>query len=338
MTIRDVAEYCGVSVSTVSRVLNNRPDVSSDVRARVLEAIKELHYVPNTSARSLVSTTSANIGVVVRGGGNPFYIPIVQALEQELNSAGYSMSIRFIPSNADEISVGARLARSKRLAGLIFLGGRFDYGDDIVDELEVPFLCCTFTNSFGYLSEGTCSSVSIDDRTEAYNAVSYLIKNGHKKIAILLNNREDCSISQLRFMGYCDALEEAGIETCEDLICETGKYDMQAAYDSMNRLLDGPQDFTAVFAIADTLAIAAMKAIYEHGRRIPGDISIIAIDGLDMSRYTLPTLTTLTQPCETLGKESARTLINVIEGILPHRQITLEAQLREGGTVEKINK
>ena len=338
MTIRDVAEYCGVSVSTVSRVLNDRPDVSGDVRARVLNAIKELHYVPNTSARSLVSTTSANIGVIVRGGGNPFYIPIVQALEQEINAAEYSMSIRFIPAVADEISVGARLARSRRLAGLIFLGGRFDYGEDIIDELEVPFLCCTFTNSFGYLPEYTCSSVSIDDRTEAYNAVTYLINKGHRKIAILLNRRDDCSIGQLRYMGYCDALEDAGIEINEDLICETGEYDMQAAYDSMNRMLDGPDEFTAVFVIADTLAIAAMKAIHEHGRMIPEDISIISIDGLDMSRYTLPTLTTLTQPCETLGRESVRALIDVIENTLPHRQIVLKAQLREGGTVGEIKK
>ena len=338
MTIRDVAEYCGVSVSTVSRVLNDRPDVSSDVRARVLKAIKELHYVPNTSARSLVSTSSANIGVIVRGGGNPFYIPIVQALEQEINNAGYSMSIRFIPSGADEVSIGARLVRSKRLAGLIFMGGRFDYEEDIAAALEVPFLCCTFTNSFGYMPDGICSSVSIDDRTEAYNAVSYLIKKGHRKIAILLNSRDDSSISQLRFMGYCDALKDAGLEINEDLICEMGGYDMGAAYSSMNRLLDGPAEFTAVFVIADTLAIAAMKAVHEHGMQIPEDISVISIDGLDMSRYTLPTLTTLTQPVETLGHEAARTLIDVIECSAPHRQITLKAQLREGGTVANPKK
>jgi len=338
MTIRDVAEYCGVSVSTVSRVLNDRPDVKSDVRAKILEAIKELHYVPNNSARSLVSTSSANIGVIARGGGNPFYTPIVQAIEHTINSRGYSMSIRHIPDTADEVSIGASLARSKRLAGIIFLGGRFDYEQERLNSLGIPALCCTFTNSFGNLPKDVCSSVSIDDRAEAVKAVNYLIEKGHKRIAILLNDRADRSIGQLRFEGYCDALKAAGLEVSKDHICEAGAYDMGAAYKKMNSVLDGKAGFTALFGIADTLAIAGMKAIYEHGLRIPEDISVIAIDGLSMSQYTVPTLTTLTQPCETLGQRSAETLIDVIEGKSPHRQIILDAHLREGGTVANASK
>ncbi len=338
MTIRDVAEYCGVSVSTVSRVLNDRPDVRSDVRAKILEAIKELHYVPNNSARSLVSTSSANIGVIVRGGGNPFFTPIVQAIEHTINQRGYSMSIRHIPDTADEVSIGASLARSKRLAGIIFLGGKFDYEQERLNSLGIPALCCTFTNHFGSLPKDVCSSVSIDDRAEAANAVNLLIRNGHKKIAILLNDREDRSIGQLRFAGYCDALKSAGIKLKEDLICETGAYNLDAAYQKMNALLESNVKFTALFAIADSLAIAGMKAICEHGRRIPDDISVISIDGLSMSRFTVPTLTTLTQPSETLGQRSAETIIDVIEGKSPHRQIILDADLRVGGTVARAPK
>lgn len=333
MTIRDVAEYCGVSVSTVSRVLNDRPDVSEDVRSKVLSAIKELHYIPNNSARSLVSTSSANIGVIVRGGGNPFYTPIIQAMEQTINASGYSMSIRHIPDTGDEVSVGASLARSKRLMGLIFLGGCFDYDEDRLNSLGIPAMCCTFTNSFGDLPENACSSVSIDDRAEAHNAVDHLLKNGHRDIAILLSHKDDRSIGQLRFLGYTDAIKEAGIPLNEDLICETGAYEMDAAYNRMNALLDSGTHFTAVFAIADTLAIAGMKAIYEHGKKVPEDISLISIDGMDMSKFTVPTLTTLTQPGEKLGREAASNLIKVIEGKEPHRQIILNAKLRQGGTV-----
>lgn len=337
MTIRDVAERCGVSVSTVSRVLNEKPDVSDDVRARVLAAIDELHYIPNSSARSLVQTASANIGVIVRGGGNPFYTPIIQAIEQTINAAGYSMSIRHIPDSADEVAIGASLSKSNRLSGLILLGGCFDYSEDQVAAIDIPFLCCTFTNSFGFLHEGTCSSVSIDDRAEARNAVKHLISKGHRNIAIMLDDRNDSSIGQLRFEGYCDALKEAGIPLREELICECGEYDMEAAYQSFNTLLGSNPGITAVFTIADTLAFSVMKAVYETGLKIPEDISIISIDGIEISRFTVPTLTTLVQPVDRLGYEAAQTLINVIEGRAAHKQITLRANLREGGTVADIS-
>ena len=127
MTIKDVAEHSGVSVSTVSRVLNNHPDVSEAVRSRVLETVRELHYVPNSSARDLVRPQSDAIGLVVRGVGNPFFSSVIRAVEQAVNQAGYTMVLHQIPSGEDEIRAAAELARSKRLLGLILLGGCFDY-------------------------------------------------------------------------------------------------------------------------------------------------------------------------------------------------------------------
>ncbi len=333
MTIKDVAECSGVSVSTVSRVLNNHPDVSEAARSRVMETVRKLHYVPNNSARDLVRPQTAAIGLVVRGAGNPFFSGVIRAVEQEINAAGYTMVLHQIRSGEDELQAGAELARSKRLLGVILLGGCFDYTPEQTAALGIPFVCCSFTNSFGSLNKDAYSSVSIDDQAEAYRAVTFLIRQGHKNIAILLDSKQDHSISELRFRGYCQALLDAGIAPDTALVTEAGTFDMAAAYEGTCRLLRSQAEFTALFVIADSMAVAAMKALHDHGLRVPEDCSVIAIDGIDMSAYTIPTLTTLIHPVDAMGKESVRSLIDIIEGRGGNRHIQLRTALRPGGSV-----
>lgn len=336
MTIRDVAKYSGVSVSTVSRVLNQHPDVSEAVRARVLEAVQVLHYVPNNSARDLVSPPPDAIGVVVRGMDNPFFTPIITTMEQRVNDAGYTMILRQIPSGDDELLAGASLVRSKKLRGLILLGGSFDYAAEDVASLDVPFACCTYANSFGSLDKGSFSSVTIDDQAEAHRAVKLLIDRGHRRVAALLDSVDDHSISELRYKGYCQALEEAGIPFAPSLVEETGQYDMAAAYTGVCRLLRRTEDFTALFVISDSMAIAAMKALHDHGLTVPERCSVIAIDGLDVSGYTVPTLTTLAQPKEAMGAEAVDILLDILENGAPHRHVRMETTLRSGGSVAPL--
>ena len=176
-----LAEYSGVSISTISRVLNNHPDVREEVRTKVLKAIQELHYVPNSSARDLVKTQSDAIGVVVRGVENPFLTSVLRSIEEAIRKTGYTMVIHQIGTQEDEVSEGASLVRSKRLCGLILLGGRFDYTPEETAAIAVPFVCCTYTNSFGSLEKETYSSVFIDDYAEAYKAVKLLVEKGHQK-------------------------------------------------------------------------------------------------------------------------------------------------------------
>ncbi len=337
MTIKDVAEYSGVSVSTVSRVLNNHPDVSEAVRSRVLETVRELHYVPNNSARDLVRPQSDAIGLVVRGVGNPFFTGVIRAIEDAIGQVGYTMVLHQIRSGEDELRAGAELARSKRLLGLILLGGCFDYTPEQTAALDVPFVCCSFTNSFGSLKKTAYSSVSIDDQAEARRAVELLIHRGHRKIAVLLDSIHDHSISELRYRGYCQALAENGISLDPELVCETETFDMAAAYESARCLLEREKDFTALFVIADSMAIAAIKALRDGGRRIPEDCSIIAIDGIDMSAYTVPTLTTLIQPQEAMGEETVRILLDMVEKRAANRHIRVETTLRTGGSVRTLN-
>lgn len=337
MTIKDVAEYSGVSVSTVSRVLNNHPDVSDAVRARVMSAVRELHYVPNNSARDLVRPQSDAIGLVVRGVGNPFFVAVIRAVEQAVSRAGYTMVLHQINTEDNELLAGASLARSKKLRGLILLGGCFDYTPEQTAALGIPFVCCSFTNSFGSLEKTTYSSVSIDDQAEACRAVRLLTEKGHRKIAVLLDSTHDHSISELRYRGYCQALEEAGIPLEEELVEEIGDFNMAAAYEGTCRLLRRRGDFTALFVIADSMAVAAMKALHDCGRRVPEDCSVIAIDGIDMSAYTIPTLTTLIQPKEAMGAEAVDILLDMIENRGGNRHVRLDTTLRSGGSVCSIS-
>ena len=336
MTIRDIARRCGVSVSTVSRVLNDHPDVSAANRDKVLRVVRELHYVPNTSARDLVRPQSDGIGLVVRGVGNPFFTGVIRAIERAIEEAGYSMVLHQIRSGEDEVRSGAELARSRRLLGLILLGGCFDYTPEQVAVLDVPFVCCSYTNSFGELAEDRYSSVTIDDQQEAYRAVRLLLERGHRRIAVLLDSVEDHSISQLRFMGCCRALGEYGLRPDDALVAETGSFEMAATYRRMTELLRSGAEFSAVFCVSDSMAVAAMKALYDQGRRVPEDCSVVAIDGIDMSAYAAPTLTTLVQPQEELGERSVQILVDLIEGRGGNRHVLLPTGLRPGGSVRAI--
>lgn len=333
MTIKDIAERCGVSVSTVSRVLNNHPDVSAANRKRVEAVVNELHYVPNNSARDLVRPKSDAIGLVVRGVGNPFFTGVIRAIEKAIGAAGYTMVLHQINSGEDELRAGAELARSKRLQGLILLGGCFDYTPGQTASLGIPFVCCTYTNSFGTLERTDYSSVSIDDEQAAYRAVRLLTDHGHRKIAVILDSVCDHSISQLRYKGYCQALRDAGISPDSELLEETNGFEMSDGYAGMERLLQRRDDFTAAFVVSDAMAVAAMKALHDHSKRVPEDCSVVAIDGIDMSAYSVPTLTTVVQPQRELGENSVRILVDMLKGRNGNCHLQLDTAVRPGGSV-----
>lgn len=333
MTIKDLAKHCGVSVSTVSRVLNNKPDVSEAVRETVQRAVEELHYVPNSTARELVMPAPDAVGLVARGDSNQFYTEIISNIEHSLRLAGYSLVIETLKHGEDELWAGAALARSKRLRGLIFLGGCFDYSEENAARLGVPFVCCTYTNHFGSLKRESYSSVTIDDVKAGHDAAEMLIKRGHKRIAVVLSTVDDRSISELRYMGYRRALEENGIEFDPSLVLEAGEYSMADAKSIAKKALSAGLDFTAVFAVSDSLAIAVMKALHEGGKRVPEDVSVVGIDGMEMSAYTIPALCTYSQPVHELGCRSAEIILDMIGGRGESQHLLLEPEFIEGESV-----
>lgn len=322
MTIKDIARISGVSITTVSRVLNDRPDVSDESRRRVLDVIESTNYIPNNSARDLVKTKSDSIGLVVRGISNPFYTDIIRSVEAGITAGGYTMVMQQISSDKDELKRAAVMEREKRLRGLVLL--------------NVPFVCCSFGNHYGTLERVDYSSVSIADMETAYQATRYLLDNGHRRIAALITCPDDHSISQLRYEGYTKALAEAGIPLDESLVICTGTFNIQDSYTAMNRVLDSGADFSAVFAISDNTAIGAMRALREHGRTVPDGCSVIAIDGIEVSDYIDPPLTTLCQPMEEMGRRSIQILLDMIEGRSGNCHEVLPTVLRPGGSVKTL--
>lgn len=333
MTIKDIAKISGVSVSTVSRVLNNHPDVSEDVRQKVMAVVEENNYIPNNSARALGQSKSDNIGLIVRGISNPFYTSIIHEIEQDIEKAGYTLVMQQIGSCDDELLAGAMMERDKRLRGLIFLGGRLDSTKDQIAGIGVPFVNCSSNNAYGTLDADSYSSVSIDDTQTAYEAVKELYKEGHRRIAVLLARPDDGSVSQIRYEGYVKALTEAGMAPDEDLIISVDSYNIADAYHGTKKWLEKGIAFDAIFAIADNLAMGAMRALREKGIDVPGQCSIVAIDGIEVSEYMAPALSTYCQPMKELGRTSVELLIDLIEKKGKHRQIILPTIFREGGTI-----
>ncbi len=338
MNIKALAKLCGVSVSTVSRALNGHPDVSEEVREKVLAAAREYHYVPNDAARDLVSRQSEAIGLVVKGIGNIFYTPVIRAMEKAAEAAGCSLVFHQINIDEDELLAGAALARSKKLKGLVFLGGKCDYTPAQTALLTVPFVCCTYRNSFGTLPEDAYASVTADDVRTAYDATKYLLDNGHRQIAILLSGAADGSVGALRYEGYARALREAGIAPKSALVAENPNYSMHGAYNAVTGLLRSGAEFTALFATADTMALAAVRALHDAGRQVPGDVSVIGIDGISVTQYTVPVLTTMVQPAEELGRTAVDMLLDIVNGSSPNRHVTLGAVLRKGESVRRLER
>ena len=233
----------------------------------------------------------------------------------------------------DEVKCGAVMEREKRLRGIIFLGGRFDYTPADLALLNVPFVCCSYSNRYGTLTEGEYSSVSIADGDTAQQAVEELYRHGHRRIAALISRPDDQSISQLRYEGYVQALEGHGIPVDPRLVISAGGFGVKDAYDAVKASLEAGTDFTALFAIADSMAIGAMRALRDAGRRIPEDCSVIAIDGLELSAYIEPPLTTLCQPMDEMGRRSAEILLDMVQRKGSHACELLPTTLRRGGSV-----
>ena len=336
MTIKDIARISGVSITTVSRVLNDRPDVSDESRRRVLDVIESTNYIPNNSARDLVKTKSDSIGLVVRGISNPFYTDIIRSVEAGITAGGYTMVMQQISSDEDELKRAAVMEREKRLRGLVLLGGRFDYSAADLALLNVPFVCCSYSNRYGTLTEGEYSSVSIADEETAKEAVRELYRHGHRRIAALISRPDDQSISQLRYEGYVSALEELGLEFDPGLVISAGGFNIRDAYNAVSERLHQGSEFTALFAIADSMAIGAMRALLDAGKAVPRDCSVIAIDGLELSEYIEPPLTTLCQPMEEMGRRSAEILLDMVQHKASHACEVLPTTLRKGRSVAAV--
>lgn len=330
ITIKEVAKMCGVGISTVSRAINNHPDINEETKAKIMQVIKENHYVPNNSARNLKRSASKTIAVLIKGITNPFFNQMIRVFEQEIQKKKYSFILHRVDEHQDEIEVAIELEKEKRLKGIVFLGGYFSHSKEKLEQLTVPFVLSTI----GMMKESDeyeYSSVSVDDFNESYKIVDYLCKIGHKKIAIISASMEDVSIGKLRYEGYKKALEDHNIELNERLVWrmkeDLESYSMDNGYFVTKELLESKEEFTAIYAISDSLAIGACKAIFEAGKIVPDDYSVAGFDGLDISFYYNPSITTIRQPVQEIAEETIKILFDLMNNKITKEHKTFAADL-----------
>ena len=332
MTIKDIARISGCSVSTISRVINDRPDVRPETKERVLEVMREAGFVPNTNARQLKIQQSRSLVFVVKGTRNIFFSDFLVQLQRAATLYGYNGIVSYLDENANEIDAAEKILREIKPKGMIFLGGSVANFQKGFANISVPSVLATLVSD--KLNFPNLSMVGVDDRAAAYQAVSYLIQQGHRKIAVL-GGPATSYPSMMRRQGAQQAMEDAGIRF-EDKLYGLSNYDFESAYHAMNGLLARRAEFTALFAMSDVIAFGAIRALVSAGFRVPEDVSVIGFDGITMSRYCVPVMTTIVQPSEQIALQSIELLVRQIEHGSPAQTVTLQPELQQGESVRAI--
>lgn len=328
MNIKDIAKLAGVGVSTVSRVLNNHPDVKDSTREKVLQVVKENKYIPNNSARILKQINTKNIGVLVKGMFNPFFSEMINIIGCRINDLGYTMILKQNYSDKKiDVEVLKAFVKEKRLEGVIALGGDFiDINEDDINDIDVPIVITSPNNYNKNINDGY-SYISIDNEKAAYKATEFLINQNNKNIAVITyNNFNKPGLNKERLSGFKKALENYNISFNEDNLLE-GLYRYDESYKVCKKLLETNNNIDAILATSDNMAIGCAKAVVDSGKVVGKDISIIGFDGMEISKYYNPPISTVKQPKEIMANKSIELLFDLINGNENHKQIILDTQL-----------
>lgn len=323
-TLKDIAEQVGVSISTVSRVINNDTGrhISEETKKKVWKAARELGYTPNESARRLVTgeakpaSKHRRIGCIVSAPQNkynhPYFSPILEGIEKKLGDLGYTLASVLSLEEIRKDHVFHEKISSGGLDGIIVVEG--------MDSSLYEYLKTQVSAIVGIdLADASVPVVGYDRIEAAFAAVSHLVAQGHRKFGFiggsgLARNME----REKRFRGYRAALEESGITPRPEWELNAG-WDASESYRLVREMLErcGKDRPTAIFAASDMLAISAMRAVSEGGLKIPQDIAFVGLDNIEMSQYTFPPLTTIHIPKEEIGMMAAKTVVDVLEGHCP---------------------
>ena len=336
MNIRDIARLAGVGVSTVSRVINDHPDVKDETREKILKIIKESNYIPNNSARILKKNNTNNIGVLVKGVFNPFFAEMINIIGNRINEAGYTMILQQNDyATEDDVDNLIAFVKEKRLQGIICLGGNFlNINDESFQFLDIPVVL-TSVNTLSKESKSKFSSIGIDNVLAAKASIQYLIDKGHRNIGILLGEKNDVGISGLRLEGYKKALEENNIPYSEENVF-IGDYDYSGAYRVTKEIINNRKDITAIFSISDIMAVGAAKSVIDQGLQVGEDISIMGFDGMDISEYYNPGITTVKQPKKNMANNSIDLLLALLAKKEDHKHIIFETKIIERESCKEV--
>jgi LacI family transcriptional regulator len=334
-TLEDIAQRSGVSVSTVSRVLNNVADqsrISSRTQQLVLRAAKELRYRPNQLARGLRLKKTSTIGLIVPDISNPFFAYVTRSIQREAHCHGYSLVVCDTDENLDLEIEHVNLLVDKGVDGLIVLpvGQKSEHLLRLRKE-KIPFVLVD-----RHFDDLAASSVLVDNYRGAFEVVEHLIQMGHSRIGII-QGLPGTYTSKGRLKGYQDALKANGI-TFENELIVGSSFREETGYAGMKYLMNLSNPPTAVFATGDLLALGALKAIEEERWRIPEDVSLVAFDEIDFNPYLKCPLTTVAQPKESMGELAVKLLLDdiKIKGKKETKQIVLNPRLILGRSVKPL--
>ena len=327
VSIAQVAKHAGVSVATVSRVLNGNQAVKELTRARVAASVQAMGYRVNQLARSLRTDESRLLLTMVPDIGNPFYAEIVQGIDSVLQDNGYSLLLCETGGDANRERRYFDLLEARRADGAICLD------PDTVQQalhshgIGFPWVaCCEFDSSVAV------PYVGIDNRAAAHEATAYLISQGHTRIAFV-NSDTRFMYARERLRGYADALAQAGIELNSDYCLEVDSLNFSAGRKAVDMLMALAKRPSAVFAVSDTLAIGVMRGLQVAGLQIPGDMAVMGFDDIALAEQTCPPLSTVRQPMRALGEQAAYLLLKQLDDattpvtgvVLPHRLVLRES-------------
>ena len=315
MTIKDLAARTGYAVATVSRALNNHPNVSEKARAAILQAAQESGFQLNTNAKQLKQQHATSILMVVKGTSNELFSELVETVQNLMADTRYPLYVDYLDEDENEVLRALRLCREKKPLGILFLGGNRQNFEADFDKIDIP--CVLVTNDARELPYKNLSSVSIDDRQASRCAIDSLVALGHTKFAIVGGDRQVSDISRMRYEGCLQSFANHGIPFDGEKDYQGVRFSYQDGYNAAARLLADGRKFTALFAVADVMAIGAIRALRDHGLRVPEDVSVMGFDGLPLGSFLVPKLSTICQPVQQMARRSVEILIACIEEDLP---------------------
>ena len=329
MTIKDLAAKTGYAVGTVSRALNDHPNVSDKARKAILQAAAECGFELNVNAKQLKQTHSNSILVIVKGTSNELFGEMLESIQSLMAVTRYDLVVDYMDEDLNEVIRAVQLCREKKPCGLLFLGGNPENFAADFDKIDIPSV--VVTNDASALKFDNLSSVSTDDLEAGRCAIHTLADLGHRRIAVIGGDRKTSETSRLRFEGCKMAFAERGIDFDDDRDYQGVRYSSQDGYRATKALLAAGSRFTAIFAIADVMAIGAIRALWEEGLRVPEDVSVMGVDGLPLGEFLVPQLATVRQSVKPMARRSVQLLLDAIEEGkgATHETVPFEIQKRE---------
>lgn len=325
VTIYDIAERTGYSVTTVSKAFNHYTDISDKTRRDILKAAKEMGYLPNANARALTTKKSWTIGVLFAevldiGIRHPFFNAIIESFKTEIETRGYDLLFITRDIGGEQISYLDH-CRMRGVDGVIIVC--IDYHEREVEELLNSNIPCVMIDLEEHKKAITVSS---DNIMGSSIAVEYLYSIGHRRIAHIAGAQHSYCGSK-RIEGYKASMKKLGLHQRDDYIIDGGYFTFEGGYRAMKKLLSLNEPPTAVFVAGDLMAVGAIRAVQDKNLNVPSDISVIGFDDIDLARYINPSLTTIKQDTELMGKVAADLLTDYILGDIDKTSIVLPVEL-----------